>query len=340
MASSVEYGILSLSDHVKDSGGAESLTQAERLQSIARQAVLSEQAGFDVFGVGEHHFSDYILPAPELLLAYAAATTTKIRLGTSVTLLANRDPVRYAEAFTVLDSLTGGRIEATFARGVSESTAQAFGFTNFSEVRPRFDEYLRLVLRLLTEDEVTWSGKFRTPLDSVRLQPRPIQEPTTAIWVGGGLSHVSAELAAELGLPLLLPSLFRWPEDYLEVANHYRSKSAEAGNQARVGFPSYVHVAPTSQEAKSRWQPYLDRYVQFARGTRSGFGRSTDFESLLQGPAICGSPAEVVERIEVINELLDLDRQLFLVDAGGLPEPLAAEALELMGSDVLPALRA
>ncbi len=335
----VEYGVISLCDHLASPGGGAPETQGQRLHSISDQAVRAEQAGFSIFGVGEHHFSNYILPAPELLLSHVAARTSTIRLGTSVTLLAKRDPVRYAEAFAVLDLLSGGRAEATFARGVSERTAQVFGIEDFDQLRPIFDEHLRLVLRLLTEDEVTWEGEFRSPIEGLRLEPRPIQTPSDAFWIGGGLSEVSAGLAAELGLPFHLPSLFRWPVDYTEVTDFYRTESERHGHRARVGFPSYLHVARTSQEAKARWRPHLDHYVDFALGTRSSFGRPTDFDSLISGPAICGSPAEVIERTMEINDLLGLDRQLFLMDVGALPERELHEALDLMGSEVLPALR-
>ncbi|MGH1502217.1 MAG: LLM class flavin-dependent oxidoreductase [Acidimicrobiales bacterium] len=337
----VEYGLFSLCDHLADPHTGLRPDQGLRLRDIAEQAEWAEAAGFDVFGVGEHHFSGYILPAPELLLTYAAARTERIRLGTSVTLLANRDPVRYAEAFAVLDQLSDGRAEATHARGVSAAAAQAFGMADFDELRPRFEEYLRLVLRLLTEDEVTWSGEHRTPLEGVRIEPRPVQAPTDAMWIGGGLSTVSADLAADLGLPFLLPSLFRWPEDYREIVEHYRERAEAQGNLgvARVGFPSYVHVAPTTQQARAEWRPYFDNYVDFALDVRSSFGRPTDFESLLTGPVICGSPAEVTERVLEINELLGLDRQLFLMDIGGLPPTMLHSSLELLGEQVLPALR-
>lgn len=335
----VEWGIYSLCDHLSDPVTHGTTSQSERLRGVAKQASLAEQAGFDSFGVGEHHFSDYILPAPLLLLSYAASMTSTIRLGTSVTLLANHDPVRTAEELAVLDVLTDGRAEATFARGVSRATARAFGFSNFDEVRPRFEEHLRLVLRLLSEDEVTWSGDHRGSLDQVRLQPRPLQHPTDAIWVGGGLSEISADLAAELGLPLLLPSLFKWPVDYVGIVQRYRERSTAAGNVPRVGFPTYLHVARTSQEARARFKPRFEKYVEFAQSTRTGFGRPMNFDSLLEGPAVCGSPAEVAERITEINEVLGLDRQMFLVDAGGLPEDDVADVIDLMGSDVLPNLR-
>ncbi len=335
-----EYGVLSLADYLENPLTGDRGSQAQRLQRVVDAAVDAEQAGFDSFGVGEHHFSGYILSAPELVLAAASSKTSRIRLGTSVTLLANTDPVRQAEQLVTLDVLSNGRAEMTFARGVSEGTANAFGIADFNELRPRFEEYLRLVLRLLTEESVTWEGEYRAPLTDIRLEPRPIQTPYPSLWIGGGLSNTSAELAAMLGLPLFLPSLFRWPEDYLPIVSHYRERHEENGHgpNGRIGFPSYLHVASTSQEARARWRPHLEHYRDFALTMRGAFGRETDFDSLLLGPAICGSPAEVVDRVGAINELLGLERHLFLLDAGGVPQDVVADEMELLANDVLPNL--
>ena len=326
------YEILSLVDHLPDPVSGVQTTQQERYDALLRHAVRAEEVGFTGFSLGEHHFGRYIMPAPELILSYLAARTSTIRLGTSVTLLANLDPVRFAEQLVVLDVMSGGRVEVTFARGASKATARAFGVDSFAELRPKFDESLRLVIRLLSEESVTWSGEHRTPLEAVRLEPRPLQEPRELIWVGGGLSTISADLAADLGLRFMLPSLFRWPEDYAEIVARYRARAEENGfaEHVEVGFPTYVHVAPTSQLARQRWQPYLENYRDFASSLRGSFGRPTDYDSLLQGPAIAGSPAEVRDRIERVNETLGLDRQLFLIDVGGLPEPLVDESLALL----------
>ncbi len=332
----VEYGLISLADHLADPTTGVRITQRQRLAELVDQIVLAEKVGFEVFGVGEHHFGNYILPSPELVLAMAAARTERITLGTSVSLLANIDPVRYAEKLAVLDVLSNGRAEATFARGASEKTAEAFGIHSFEELRPRFDESLRLVLRLLSEAEVSWQGEYRSGLDRVRIEPRPIQHPYPTMWVGGGLSNVSADLAADLGLPLMLPSLFRWPVDFREIADHYRARSRGHGFTPRVGFPTYLHVAKTSQEARRRWRPHLEHYKEFAMEIRGSFGRPTDFDSLLHGPAVCGSPAEVADRIGQINRDLDLDRQQFLVDVGGLPFPIVGEVVELLATEALP----
>lgn len=328
------YEILSLIDHLPDPGTGRLPSQRERIRSVVDQAVATEALGFAGFNVGEHHFGRYIMPAPELLLSSVAARTSRIRLGTSVSLLANLDPVRFAEQLTVLDVLSDGRIEVTFARGASETTARAFGTDSFEELRPKFDESLRLVLRLLEEESVSWAGEHRTPLDDVRLEPRPLQPARDMIWVGGGLSTISADLAADLGLRFMLPSLFRWPEDYCDIVARYRHRASTNGftDGIEVGFPTYLHVAPSSQLARRRWRPYLESYRDFAMSLRGSFGRPVDYDSLLDGPAIAGSPAEVVERIGEIDETLGLDRQLFLLDIGGLPEPLLRESMELLAN--------
>lgn len=336
--SEVEYGLISLADHLMDPVSGRKISQRERLHQIAEQGVLAEQAGLGVFGIGEHHFGRYISPAPQLVLATLAGRTSRIVLGTSVSLLANVDPVRYAEELSVLDVITGGRAEATFARGVSDATGRAFGINSQEELRARFEESLRLVMRLLSEDRVTWSGRYRTPIENVRIEPRPLQDARSMLWVGGGLSEISAALAASAGLPYMLPSLFRWPADYRPIVDHYRQRCDANGVTPRIGFPAYLHIARTSQEARRRWRPHLEHYQAFAMEIRGSFGRPTDFDALLQGPAICGSPDEVVERIGAINELLDLDRHLFLMDIGGLPWGELTGAIELLATEVLPQL--
>jgi len=335
------YGLLSLADHLPDPTTGRSTTQAERFQLIVESALHAEQAGFERIGIGEHHFGHYILPSPFVLLGAIAAKTRRIRLGTSVTLLAGLDPVRVAEDLATLDTLSNGRAELTVARGVEITTQAAFGITDESELRPRFDENLRLLLRLLTEERVSWSGRFRSPLRDVRLEPRPLQKPHPPLWVGGGLSTISCDLAADLGLPLSLPSLFCFPEDYLSILERYRSKMEDSGMAERisVAYPSYVHVARTSQEARKRFRPYLENYVRAAQTCRKSQGRPIDYESLLEGPALCGSPAEVVDRIANINATLGLDNHYLMPDLGGLPAPLLHEVLELLGQEVLPRLR-
>lgn len=335
------YGLLNLADHLPDPVTGESITQPERFQRIVDTAVSAERAGFERVGIGEHHFGHYILPSPFVLLGAIATRTKHLRLGTSVTLLAGLDPVRVAEDLVTLDALSHGRAELTVARGVEVATQAAFGIADECELRPRFEENLRLLLRLLTEEKVTWQGRFRSPLRDVRLEPRPVQVPHPPLWVGGGLSTVSCDLAVELGLPLSLPSLFCFPEDYLPILERYRAGMTAAGRAERISiaYPSFVHLARSGEEARARFRPYLENYVRAASSCRGSQGRPLDYESLLQGSTLCGSPSEVVARIKRTDALLGLKYHYLMPDLGGLPRPLLDETMDLLGTEVLPRLR-
>jgi alkanesulfonate monooxygenase SsuD/methylene tetrahydromethanopterin reductase-like flavin-dependent oxidoreductase (luciferase family) len=135
-------------------------------------------------------------------------------LGTGVTLLANLDPVRVAEDYATVDAISNGRVELSVGRGILVDTYEVFG-QKPDESRERFRENLELLRRLWSETDVSWSGRFRAPLDRVTVEPRPVQAPHPPIWVGGGSSPASVDLAVELGLPLMLPSVLAPPADFL-----------------------------------------------------------------------------------------------------------------------------
>lgn len=325
-------GLFSLVDHLEDPRSGSRISEGQRLRELVEQGVLAEAIGFERFAVGEHHFSDYILPNPNLVLAAVAARTHRIRLFTAVTLIALHDPVRLAEDVSTVDALSGGRFELSVARGVSDATTRAFGHDP-AEPYALMDERLSQLLEMLQ------SGRAQTAAGGeLRLSPAPVQRPHPPIWIGGGVSHGSCDLAARRGLPLILPSLFRYPEDYLPIVERYRERlhAQFPDSTPRLGMPSYCWVAETSQRARQQFQPRLEHYVERFKRLRQGFGRPMDFEGLLSGPAICGSPAEVVDRLGRVHELLGLDNHILLMDLGGVPLSELQHALSLMGRDVLP----
>lgn len=328
---STRIGLFSLVDHLSDPVTGRVTTPRQRLLEVIEQAAIAEEVGFERFAVGEHHFSGYILPSAGLLLAPIAVRTQRIRLFTTVTLLALYNPIELAEEIGVLDQLSNGRIELSFARGVSSAASEVFGVPPDGAYE-LMERHLIRLLALLNSGEVA-PGQ-------ATLVPRTIQQPHPTLWIGGGLHQQSCDLAVKYNLPLILPSLFRYPDDYLPMLAHYREGVASLGGMAKaqVGLPSYCWVAPTSQQARAQWRPRLERYVEFARSLRSGFGRDLDFDTIINGPGICGSPAEVVDKLARINEKLGLDSHILLMDVGGMPFDELRGALELFGSDVLPQL--
>ncbi|RIK99301.1 MAG: hypothetical protein DCC71_20380 [Proteobacteria bacterium] len=344
----LEIGLLSLGDCLADPTSGARPTPAERHRAILEEAVLSESVGFDSVWLGEHHFCDYVLASPPVLLAAIAARTRRIRLGTAVTLLANLDPVRVAEDYATVDAISDGRVELVAGRGILVDAYEAFG-QKTDESRERFRENLALLRRLWSETEVRWSGRFRAPLDAVTVEPRPVQRPHPPIWVGGGSSPHSVDLAAELGLPLMLPSVLAPALDFRPLVERYRSRWQAAGHDpaaARVGCCHHVHVGASTQEARERWRPYYLNYLAFVDRVWSRRELvhakakvELDYDRLLAGVAICGSPAEVADRIAAARDALGLDVHLSMFDLGGLPPAAVAESVERFAAEVIPQLR-
>ena len=343
----VELGLLSLGDCLADPVTGVRPTQAERHRAIVASALEGEALGFDSMWLGEHHFCDYVMSAPPVVLAAIAARTERIRLGTGVTLLANLDPVRVAEDYATLDGISGGRVELVAGRGILADTYAAFG-QPVDESRERFRENLELLRRLWTETDVHWSGRFRAPLDGVTVEPRPLQRPHPPLWIGGGSSAASVDLAAELGLPLMLPSVLAPPIRFLPLLERYRERFARAGHdpaRMHVGACHHAHVGATSQDARAFWRPYYKNYLDFVERiwkrellhpkARVDLGD----EGLFEHVAICGSAAEVTDRLAAARQVLGLDVQLLMFDLGGLPPAEVSRTLERCAADVLPHLR-
>ena len=343
-----ELGLLSLGDCLADPVSGVRPTEAERHRAIIESAIRAEALGFDSTWLGEHHFCDYVMSAPPVVLAAIAARTARIRLGTGVTLLANLDPVRVAEDYATLDGISNGRVELVAGRGILADTYAAFG-QPVDESRERFRENLELLRQLWSETDVHWSGRFRAPLDGVTVEPRPVQQPHPPLWIGGGSSAVSVDLAAELGLPLMLPSVLAPPLRFLPLVERYRERFANAGHdigQLRVGACNHVHVGRTSQDARAFWRPYYRNYLDLVERIWTQREQmlpdariDLDERRLFEGVAACGSPGEVAERLAATREALGLDVHLLMFDLGGLPERELTRTLELFAAEVLPQFR-
>ena len=345
----MKFGLMSLGDRVADPVTGSLSTPDERHRMIVEAAVLAEAAGFTSVNIGEHHGIDYVFSAPPVLLAAIAERTQSLRLSTAVTLAANLDPLRMAEDYATVDVLSGGRVEIVAGRGnFFVSTYELFG-QDVAESRERFDEGIELLLVLWKGGVVEWKGSFRPPIANIALQPAPVQQPHPPVWIGGGSSPETAELAARLGLRLMLPSAFGNPAGFRTVVDHYLEHFAAAGHGHRpeLGACWHVNVARTSQAAHDRWEPRYRRYHEWMQRLLRKVNpaipeyllKPFDYEWLTwNGPAICGSPAEVVDRLGSLAEMLGAETHLLYLDMGGMPPQELFEMVELIGSDVLPQL--
>lgn len=344
----MKLSLMSLGDQVRDPITGHLTTPQERHRDIIDTAVTAERAGFHGINIGEHHGIDYIFSAPPVILAAIAARTERLSLSTAVTLMANLDAWRAAEDYATLDNLSAGRVEVVAGRGnFFASTYALFGQT-LEESRDRFEEGVELMAHLWRGEPTTWKGRFRPSINGERLQPTPVTTDRIPMWIGGGSSPESALLAARLGLGLMLPSAFGNPANFRAVADLYREKFVEAGHphDPQVGACWHANIGRTSQDAKARWEPRYRRYFEFMQDLLAkvnpalpNFLKPFDYEWLLaEGPAICGSPDEFVDRLVKVSDMLDCDTNLLYMEMGGLPVGELREQIELIGSEVIPAL--
>jgi len=341
----VRVGLLTLGDLVTDPVTGQRRSPAQRHRSIVDQAVAAEAAGFSAIHVGEHHFCDYVVSSPPVLLAAIGERTSRLRLSTGVTLGVNLDPVRVAEDYATVDVLSGGRVEPCVGRGTFfPHTFAGFG-QDPSTAKAVFAEHLELLLRLWTEEDVTWSGVHRAPLHGVTVHPRPLQRPHPPVWVGGGASADSVELAARLGLGLMLPTVYGTAAMFAPMVELYEERWRAHGHDPaarRIGCVSHAFVGPDSATARRVWEPRYRAYIEWVNelsawssgGASAGIG-PFDFDRLTATTAVCGSPAAVVERMGEIRDALHLDTHLLMVDMGGLPDTELRAVIDRLGADVL-----
>ncbi|GAA4752681.1 LLM class flavin-dependent oxidoreductase [Nocardioides endophyticus] len=345
----MKFNLMSLGDLVTDPVTGERSTNARRYKMFPEMAHLAEAAGFNGINMGEHHGIEYIYSAPPVVLAAIAERTSTLRLGTAVTLLANLDGLRIAEDYATVDVLSDGRVDVVHGRGnFFASTYTLFGH-ELEESAARFKENAELVDQLWTGEPVHWSGQFRPSINGESLQPAPIQRARDCMWIGGGSSLESVELAARLGWKLMLPSAFGDPSFFVKVVEHYLAIWEQAGWdwEPEIGAGWHVWVGEESQKARDQWEPRYGAYHAWMNDLLSVVNpaippqnkRPFNFEWLTtKGPAIVGSPDEVVERISVLSEQLHVTTHLAYMDMGGMPESELFEAIQLFGDKVIPQL--
>src|SRR5437867_809103 len=321
-----------------------SVSASDRLLDLVEQIEHAEQAGLDVFGIGEHHRREYLDSAPAMILAAAAARTQRIRLTSAVTVLSAVDPVRVFQSFATLDLLSRGRAEMVVGRGSFIDAFPLFGL-RLDDYDSLFAENLDLLLNIRENEHVTWSGRHRPALTGQGVYPRPMQNPLP-IWVGVGGTPQSFARAGLLGLPLMVAIIGGETRQFRPLVDLYR----EAGRRARhspaslkVGTHSLGYVADTTKEAADDFYPGYAKAltdVGKERGwspvTRAGF----DAQRGPQGALIIGDPDEVVEKLIRHSKALGgISRVTFQMNAASLPHDKLMHAIELLGKRVAPALR-
>ena len=319
------------------------LSATERLNNLIEEIEHADQVGLDVFGIGEHHRKDFLDSAPAVILAAAAARTSRIRLTSAVTVLSSADPVRVFQNFATLDLISQGRAEIVVGRGSFVDSFPLFGL-RLEDYDSLFAENLDLLLKIRDNEHVTWSGKHRAALTGQGVYPRPLQNPLP-IWLGVGGTPTSFVRAGALGLPLMVAIIGGQTHRFRSLIDLYREAGLRAGHspdRLKVGVHSLGYVATTTQEAADDFFPgYARAFTDIGkeRGwppvTRAAF----DAQRGPQGALLIGSPDEVTEKIIRHSEALGgVSRFTFQMNAASLPHAKLMQAIELLGTRIAPIL--
>lgn len=338
----MELGITTFAETMPHPQTGETPSHGERLRQVLDEIVLAEEVGLDVFGVGEHYRPDFASSAPAVVLAAAAGRTSRIRLFPAVTILSTDDPVRVYQQFVTLDLVSGGRAELLVGRGSFIESFPLFGYS-LADYEDIFAEKLDLLLRLRDEERVTWSGRFRPPLEGQGIYPRPERPLPIRVAVGG--TPRSVVRAATRGLPLALAIIGGSPERFRPLVDLYRRTLTESGfdpDSIGVSVHGHGYVAESTEEAAEQYyEPYALAMSRIGR--ERGWGPMTRPQyDLMRGPEgslVVGDPETVAAKIDRWREVLGIDRFELHISVGTLPHARVLRSIELFGRRVAPLVR-
>ncbi len=316
---------------------------AQAIRDALEAVHVAEEVGLDYFGFGEHHTPSMPQSSPTSMVNAAAASTHDIKLGTTVAVLSTDDPVRVFEQMATAAAIAPGRIDLVAGRGSSDITFQLFDLDE-RDYDMLFASKLELLLALNRGERISWDGPHRQrPLADTLVVPQPDQP--LKIWLGTGGSPNSVLRAAELGVPMFLGILGGTPEHWAQYGHAYRDAWAQAGHPAEdadIAVAVHGFVGSDDRQAKATYLEHERRMFQtgsaeIGRPAMAPPDRTADVED--GGMVFAGGPDEVADRILDLHQRLGHSRQILQMDVGAMPHTTYLEAIELLGTEVLPQIR-
>jgi probable LLM family oxidoreductase len=317
------------------------LSHAQTIRDVVEEGVLADQVGVDYFGIGEHHTDDIPMSAADVVLGAIAARTTRIHVGSAVTVLSSDDPVRVFQRYSTLNAVSGGRAEVILGRGSSIDSFPLFGY-DLADYEDLFEDKTNLFAELLKGGPVTWQGKTRPALHDQDVVPHTESGPFPA-WIGVGGSPQSVVRAAHYGFSLMLAIIGGSPARFTPFSQLFQQALERFGKASLpVGVHSPGHVAATDEKAREEfWPHYLEviRRVSKTRGFAVPTKESFAYETGPQGALYVGSPETVAKKIAANLTTLGANRFDLKYGIGGLSHKALMTNIELYGTQVIPRVR-
>ena len=335
----LEFGLDTFGDMQNDDSG-KPISAGQTIRNVVEQAVFADSLGLDHFSIGEHHRDDFAVSAPDTVLAGIATRTSNIKLGTGVTVLSSDDPVRVYQRFATIDALSNGRAEITAGRGSFIESFPLFGY-ELSDYGVLFEEKLELLVEILKEHAVTWSGKTRAPLNNQEIYPKT-ERGSIPLRVGVGGTPESVVRAARLNAKLAIAIIGGDPARFAPYANLYRESLDKFGKpQLPISIHSPGHISDTDEQAiEEQWPHYESAFGRIGRERGWGPMSKMHYISEVNGGSLyVGSPETVARKIAYAISSLGASRFDFKYANGPMPHSKQMKSIELYATKVVPMVR-
>lgn len=339
----MEFGISTFGEIVPDKVSGKAVNAHKKVQELLQFAKLADEIGLDVFALGEHHRADYVVSAPEMILAAAASITKKIKFISAVTVLSSADPVRVFQNFATLDLISNGRAEIMAGRGSFIESFPLFGY-NLNDYDELFIEKLDLLLNINQHEIVSWKGTHRASINNLGIYPRPLQQQLP-IWIAVGGTPASVVRAGSLNLPLTIAILGGNPVYFTQLTGLYRNAAKRARHdidKLQLCINEHTYIADSSKQARDEFWVIYEK-VMNKIGKERGWSEMTrdHFEALCEpdGPLVVGSVNDVADKLIYQHKLFNNTRFLAQIISGNIPHEKMMHSIELFGKEVVPAVK-
>ncbi|HEX9461778.1 MAG TPA: LLM class flavin-dependent oxidoreductase [Alphaproteobacteria bacterium] len=308
----------------------------ELYKAVVALAERADELGYDAFFSAEHHFHEYgVVPNPAVLLSAIAQRTTKLRLGSAIATLPFHNPVNVAEAYAMVDVLSGGRLVLGVGSGYLKHEFAGYGIDG-AEKRERFDEALAVLRRLLAGERVTFDGKF-VKLTDVAINVVPVQTRVpiyVAVLNKDAMIHVGRHGHDVMCVPYA--SVDRLDE-VAGMVEAYRQGRREAGlDPAETGLWTFhTHVAASDAACRREAEAAFNLYV----ATRLYAKQQVYDDALRSGLVLFGSVETVADKLVRLHGM-GIRHVVALQNFGLMPQDQVEAAMRLMAHEVMPRVRA
>lgn len=338
----MELGIGMFGDLTFDKQTQKFQSNSQKFQELIEQVKLADEVGIDVFALGEHHREDYAVSTPEIVLSALSTVTKNIKLASGVSVISSADPVKLYQDFATIDLISNQRAEIIAGRGSFIESFPLFGY-DLKDYNELFEEKLDLLLKINQNENLSWEGKLRAPLENQTVYPRAERE--LPVWVAVGGTPESVLRAAKLGLPIIFAIIGGMPKQFKPLIDFYKENYKVYGHdisKMQVGVHSHTFLADSDDEILNNYFPYYESQMNRI-GKSRGWSPYTkmQFQGGMspEGALFMGEPNKVIDKMISTIEMFGLTRFVAHIDVGGPTHKEMMKAIELYGTKVLPEVR-